>query len=134
MPLVQSFAGHLLLRDCLFSSDEAICDHFRTVNRRLLGGPLYRVMFVVASPQMTVFGSERRFSTMFDGITLSTRKIDDNRAHLQLRYPPGILPPLVGRLYLTAFEVAVELAGGKDVRGKSLDNGSTLANYDLSWK
>jgi len=133
IPAVQSFAAHLVLRDCLFSSDEAICEHFRTVDRRLLSGPLYKVMFAIASPKQTVQAGDRRFATMFQGITLHSEHHGDNGSRVELRYPPCLLPALVGRLYLVAFEVAIELAGGKDVQGKVLHHGETSAQYELKW-
>ena len=46
---------------------------------------------------------------------------------------PCLLPALGGRLYLVAFEVAIELAGGKDVQGKVLHHGETSAQYELKW-
>jgi hypothetical protein len=133
IPAAQSFAGHLVLRDCLFATDEAICEHFRLLDRRLLSGPMYKVMFALASPQMVVHASDRRFAALFQGITLEAQTVEPNRVQLVLKYPPGLLPPLVGRLYLIAFEVAVELAGAKGVTGKVITHGSTAATYDLSW-
>lgn len=133
IPAVQSFAAHLVLRDCLFSSDEEICEHFRVVDRRLLSGPLYKVMFAIASPKQTVQAGDRRFATMFQGIRLHSEQYGDTGSRVELRYPPFLLPALVGRLYLVAFEVAIELAGGKGVQGKVLHHGETSAQYELRW-
>jgi hypothetical protein len=134
IPLVQHFAGHLVLRDCLFATDDEICEHFRSLNHRLLSGPLYRVMFAVASPQMAASAAGRRFATMFEGITLHVSRVEKKCVHLELRYPRALMPALIGRLYLIAFEVAIELAGGKEVRGRVINHSDTTANYDLSWK
>jgi hypothetical protein len=133
MPLVQSFAGHLVLRDCLFASDEAIAEHFRVLDRHLLSSTLYRVLFAVASPRMAVNGASRNFGVMFQGIRLRALHEARDGVELELTYPPMLLPALVGRLYLVAFEVAVELAGGKRVSGKVLEHGNTYANYELTW-
>lgn len=134
IPIVQSFAGHLVLRDCLFQSDEAICDHFRTVDRRLLSGPVYKVMFALATPMLAVQAADKRFGTMFRGIDLNAQSERSGQVHLTLAYPPHLLPALVGRLYLVAFEVAVEMAGGKDIAGKVLQHGDRAAHYEITWR
>ncbi|MEY4578585.1 MAG: hypothetical protein RL701_3288 [Pseudomonadota bacterium] len=135
VPIVQSFAGHLVLRDCLFKTDDEICEHFRVVDRRLLSGPIYKVMFALASPKLAVQASDRRFGMIFQGIALTAHQDaeDDKQVRLELRYPRALLPALVGRLYLVAFEVAVELAGGKGVKGTVLQHGETSASYKLTW-
>ena len=134
IPAVQSFAAHLVLRDCLFSSDEAICEHFRVVDKRLLGGPVYKAMFALATPMLAVKAADKRFGTMFQGISL--RASSDRAGHvlLELQYPRRLLPALVGRLYLVAFEVAAEMAGGQDVVGRVLRHGETAAQYEISWR
>lgn len=134
LPVAHSFAGHLLLRDCLFATDEAIYEHFRYVDRHLLSGPLYRVLFAVASPTMMVQASDRRFGALFKGIRFRTESLGKDRVLIELTYPPGLVPPLVGRLYLIAFEVAVELAGGFDVRGKVLAHKPDRTHYELGWR
>lgn len=133
IPIAQSFAGHLALRDCLFATDEAICEHFRLLDRRLLSGPVYRVMFALATPMMAVRGADRSFAAMFQGIRLQASESAPQQVLLTLDYPPFLLPALVGRLYLVAFEVAVELAGGKGVEGRVLAHGETSARYEISW-
>jgi hypothetical protein len=134
IPAVQSFAAHLVLRDCLFSSDEAIYEHFRVVDRRLLGGAVYKVMFALATPMLAVKAADKRFGTMFQGITLHASSDRDGHVSLELRYPRCLLPALVGRLYLIAFEVAVELAGGTEIAGTVLRHGDTSAQYEISWR
>jgi hypothetical protein len=132
-PAVHSFAGHLLLRDCLFPSDEAMYEHFRYVDRKLLSGPLYRVLFAVTSPEMVVHASDRRFGMLFKGISFHTEGDGIKHVRITLGYPPSVMPPLVARLYLIAFEVAVELAGGKHVRGKLLAQDRVSTRYELGW-
>jgi hypothetical protein len=134
LPVAKSFAGHLLLRDCLFSTDEAIYEHFRHVDRKLLSGVLYKMLFAVVSPGVMIQASDRRFGTLFKGIDFRTRTIGKDRVEVELSYPVGLVPPLVGRLYLIAFEVAVELSGGIDVHGKLLMHRPTSSRYELSWR
>ena len=131
---VQSFAGHLVLRDCLFATDDAICEHFRVVDRRLLSGPVYKVMFALATPMLAVQAADKRFATMFRGFDLAARSEQTGRVHLTMSYPPALVPALVGRLFLVAFEVAVELAGGKSVAGCVLQHGDTKAHYEITWR
>ena len=133
MSAAESFASHLALRDLLFASDAAIVDHFRMVDRQLLSGPLYRMLFAVATPLRVLHAADRRFNAMFEGITLVARQEDSRRVSLSLKYPPRLLPPLVGSLYLVAFEVAAELAGGKAVKSRVISHGDTAANYELTW-
>jgi hypothetical protein len=129
----ESFASHLALRDVLFPSDAAMVEHFRMLDRQLLSGPLYRMLFAVASPLRVVHAADRRFRAMFEGITLAVHQEDDCRVGLSLRYAPGLLPPLVGSLYLVAFEVAAELAGAKAVKSRVISHGDIAAKYELTW-
>jgi hypothetical protein len=122
------------LRDCLFASDEAMYAHFRMLDRKLLAGPLYRVLFALSSPHMVVHASDRRFATLFQGIRLTTQRVEERAVEVALEYPPQLMPPLVGRLYLIAFEVAVELAGGRGVAGRLLGSESTSTRYALEWE
>jgi hypothetical protein len=108
-------------------------EHFRMLDRQLLSGPLYRMLFAVASPLRVVHAADRRFRAMFEGITLAVHQEDDCRVGLSLRYAPGLLPPLVGSLYLVAFEVAAELAGAKAVKSRVISHGDIAAKYELTW-
>jgi hypothetical protein len=104
------------------------------VDRRLLGGPVYKVMFALATPMLAVKAADKRFGAMFQGITLRAASDRDGHVLLELRYPRYLLPALVGRLYLVAFEVAVEMAGGRDIVGRVLRHGETAAQYEISWR
>jgi len=134
IPAVQSFAGHLVLRDCLFSSDEAIIEHFRAMDRELMSSPVYRVLFALASPAMAVRGASRSFAAMFQGLALHGQSSGGNSVDLALQYPAALLPSLVARLYLVAFEVAVELAGGKSVVGRMIGHGLVQTTFTISWE
>jgi hypothetical protein len=134
IPITQSFAAHLVLRDCLFASDEAICEHFRQVDRSLLSGPVYRVMFALATPMLAIHAADRRFAAMFEGISLHAHSPRAGQVTIELQYPRLLLPALIGRLYLIAFEVAVELAGGKLVKGTALSHDDTEASYEIVWR
>lgn len=134
IPVVQSFAAHLVLRDCLFTSDDQMTEHFRMMDRQLLSGPLYRVLFALSSPSLTVLAARRQFATLFRGIALTAAPSGECATNLELSYPAMILPTLVARLYLVAFEVALEMAGAVNVEGRMLDHGPTTAHYELSWR
>jgi hypothetical protein len=132
-PAVQHFAAHLAMRDCLFASDDAIYQHFRILNRRLLSGPLYRVMFALVSPHLVSHASDRRFAALFQGVTLRSKQTGPNQEHVRLQYPEKLIPRLVARLYLTAFEAALVLAGAKGLTGKLTEYTDTESHYELSW-
>jgi hypothetical protein len=83
---------------------------------------------------LAVHAADRRFATMFSGITLSAESRRPGQAALELKYPPGLLPALVGRLYLVAFEVAVELAGGRDIASRVVQHGLTSAQHEITWR
>jgi uncharacterized protein (TIGR02265 family) len=134
MSAAQSFAAHLALRDTLFSTDAALAEHFRMLDRKLLSGRLYRMLFALTSPERVVHAADQRFRAMFAGITLEARLVRPAGVEVSLRYPPRLLPPLVGTLYLVAFEVAVELAGASGVKSRVLEHGDTSARYELSWE
>lgn len=132
-PAVQHFASHLAIRDCLFTSDDAIYEHFKRLNKRLLSGPLYRVMFALVSPDMVTHASDRRFASMFRGVTLKSMRVGLNREHLRLCYPEKLVPKLVARLYMTAFDAALDLAGAKGIVATMVEYDDREANYELTW-
>lgn len=134
MPMVQNFACHMVLRDCLFPADRMLAEHFRKINRDLFTGPLYRVLVALASPAMLIQAADRRFAALFQGIDIKVVMTGPNSARLTQTYPPDLVPALIGRMFLVGFEVAVELAGGKNLSGRVLEHGKTEARYELRWQ
>jgi hypothetical protein len=56
-----------------------------------------------------------------------------NREHLRLCYPEKLVPKLVARLYMTAFDAALDLAGAKGIVATMVEYDDREANYELTW-
>jgi hypothetical protein len=102
-------------------------------NRKLLSGPLYRVLFVVASPERVFVGAERRWETFYKQSNLRVGAVGPKAATLTLTYAPHIFPEYVLRGHGTGLRAAGEAAGLQKLRVdlSSETAGKTL--YSLAW-
>lgn len=123
----------LLLRARRFPSDEAFLQRLRALNRQLLSSALYRILFAVSSPRWVVSGAAGRWGAFHRGVGIEVASDEPGRVLLRLRYPRGLVSPLVAQAYVTAFDAALELSGGKD-REVSLDGfGPEDAEIVAAW-
>src|SRR5438874_8878947 len=56
--------------DLLFADDEGLIDAVYRMNVRVLRGPLYRIMMMVASPKVIVRNAESRWGAFHRGVRL----------------------------------------------------------------
>ncbi|MCC6332626.1 MAG: hypothetical protein IT380_01405 [Myxococcales bacterium] len=133
VPEVHATALLLAVRGLVYSSDEAFLSAALRANRRLLTGPLYRMLMMVVSPGFLLKNAAGRWSQFHQGMTLSVSFRGEGEAVLQLEYPPGLLPHLIARAYSTAFHAAVEAAGGKAVAVELAALEATQARFTCKW-
>ena len=50
-----------------------------------------------------------------------------------MSYPEKLVPKLVARLYMTAFDAALGLAGAKSIVATMVEYNDSEASYELSW-
>lgn len=130
---VKATAIYLALRDVL-GSDDAFFQHCYSMNRRLLSSPLYRVLFAVASPERILRGAAERWGKLHRGTELRARKVEALEAIVRLTAPAYLIPDLMCRAYGSAYQVAVELAGGQDVVVDCVEVTDTGFTYKVNWR
>jgi hypothetical protein len=119
--------------DLLFADDDGLIDAVYKMNVRVLRGPLYRVMMMVASPKIIMRHAESRWAAFHRGVRLKAEMRGERGALVRMIYPTNLYSPLMARAYSAAFRAAIEAAGGKDVKFEMSAYGSTVATFDGSW-
>lgn len=133
IPEVHATAVYLAQRDVL-GSDQAFYQHCYTMNRRLLSSPLYRVLFAVAAPERILRGAAERWGKLHRGTELRARRVEAYEAVVRLSAPANLIPQLMCRAYGSAYQVAVELAGGRDVSVDCIEITPTGFTYKINWR
>ncbi len=123
----------LAVRQARCESDDALLKLTHEQNLRLLGSAVYRILFKVAAPSWVLSGAEGRWGAFHRGIVLRSEAKGHNLATSALLYPPKLMPRLVAGVYLTAFQAAVELAGGKQVKIEITNHTDERTDFRASW-
>lgn len=66
---------------------DAMLERAYQATYRLLSAPLYKVLFVLLSPERLLVGMERRWSALRQGTSLEVLAHDRASAHLRMRFP-----------------------------------------------
>jgi uncharacterized protein (TIGR02265 family) len=133
VPEVRTTAALLAICESHFPSEAAYLEHALQANRALLGSALYRVLMVVATPQLLLRRAALRWEALHRGSRLEMERVENDRARASLTYPPGLFAELLVRSFATAFQAAVEGAGGQAVRCEVVAFGPTRTEYEVRW-
>ncbi len=139
MPNVHLFSLICIGFDLLFKlpGDGAARDKWiYDFNRELLGGPFYRLLFKVVSPQIVFAGIQKRWS-LVNSSAVTLRVVDKapNASTFEIRYPPGLMTQaLVPHVFPQVFRCVLEMAGGKDVFSNGLVLDRESSRYTMRWK
>ncbi len=127
----------LAVAELRFRGPEGLHDFDRWIleeNRRLLTGPLYRVLFMVASPERIVRAGGERWGRFHRGSTLSVRVESKGYVAGHLAYPANLFPALTLRGFGMALRAAAEAAGAQDVSVSHVVKSETSTDYELMWQ
>jgi len=102
-------------------------------NRTLLRGPLYRVMFLVLSPERILIGVQQRWAAFHRGSLLNVVKRAERAAQVRLTYPAFLFAEHALRWFACAFQVAVEAAGAKNAHVRADVESETSTLFDAQW-
>lgn len=83
-----------------------------TRNRQLFATPLYRILFMVASPQRLLVGLTSRWSAFRRGSKLDLEVNEPGRALLRISHRPHLLPQVVLLALRQAIRAAIDAGGG----------------------
>jgi hypothetical protein len=106
---------------------------WRERNRDLLGGPLYRILMIVATPEAMLRHAGVRWSNFHRGSTLSFLGFSDDGVRAGLAFPRGIFDPLMLRAFAEAFRVALELSRARKPVVTLEQAGDGFARYRAHW-
>lgn len=136
VPETHASALFLAMSDT-FADEAGFVDHVYRGNRRLLDGPLYRLLFRVLGPRTILRGARSRWGLFHrGGVDMELELPDDSsatHASLTLRYPPRLLAPLLALSYAGAFRAAAELSGAQNVSVRVSTHDAERVVYALSW-
>jgi hypothetical protein len=102
-------------------------------NRTLLGGPLYRILFAVLSPERLMIGVQKRWSAFRRGSSVRIVEHGKNHSVLKLDTPPYLLNDLGRRALACAFRAAIELGGAKLAHVTLQAESPSSTMYDMRW-
>ena len=102
-------------------------------NRRMLRGPLYRVLFAVVSPERVLIGLQKRWSAFRRGTTLSVVSQKETLAVVKHTHPPHLMNELAAHGFAGAFRAASEAAGAKDVFVTFRESSPTETLFEARW-
>ena len=134
IPEVHSNVVFLTATDAILGSEAAFYAHYEQMNQRLLSGPLYRVLMMVASPSIVVRGAASRWASFHRGVTLKAESQGSNAADVVLAWPKGLFNRVIAEGYTRAFVVALRLAGAKDTTMEVTRFSDTGAEYRGTWR
>lgn len=103
-------------------------------NRALLSSALYKVLFLVVTPERVFNGAAQRWSAFHRGSDLSVVKREAHAALLRLTYPPRLFADRTVRAFGLGLQAAGEAAGCKDVQIRPVVESDTTSTYDIQWK
>jgi hypothetical protein len=115
-----------------FDDADFVEAHYR-VSGRVLRGPLYRFLMMVASPKNILRGAESRWKAFHRNIDLETLHVEPYLVKFRIRYPEGLFPEIMARAYLGAFRATLEAAGGRNAKYTLVSYSATVAEYEGRW-
>jgi hypothetical protein len=106
-------------------------------SRKLLGGPLYRMLFAVLRVERLLHNSERRWGMFHRGSTLTLEAYEENAggrcSKTVLRYPPELFFDIPLRSIGQALRAAVAASGAKDSVLRYESTSPTTTAFEIRW-
>lgn len=137
VPEVQMVAVFKLIGDYHFEGKggtPAFLDWLYEQNGLLLGGPLYRMLFWLVSPESIFVGVEKRWGALRRGTELGILERDANSCRVELRYAKHLLDEEALLAIGTALRAAADLAGAKESTVELLDTTPTRGEFRVRWE
>lgn len=104
-----------------------------SAQQRLLGGPLYRMLFVLMTPERIARSAHSRWDSFHRGSKIDF-EIFSGYGIATLIHPPYCYELIDHEATIAGFRVALELAGGRHVQSTTLECGVTRASSRISWR
>jgi hypothetical protein len=134
VPEVHAHALYLAIADVHLPDEEDFLYRKLQANRRMLRGPLYRLMMVLVSPDRLIRAGSERFSRFHRGITFKATQTGPGAMTARLDFPAHLVPDLIARSYAVAFRAAFEAAGGKRTDVTIVGSTATHVDFVGTWE
>lgn len=109
-------------------------DWVYTRNRKLLSSNLYRVLFLLVSPERLFQGMAHRWKAFRRGTELVMLEHQKNRALVEVRYPPRLYEIHALTNLTVAVTAALDAAGGQDTTLKLVAHDDVKARIVATWR
>ena len=103
-------------------------------NRKLLGTPLYRMMFLLVTPERLLRGIEKRWGAFRRGTEFRILSATAGRAELCVQSPPFLYTSLSLQRMARAFQAAIDCAGARASHVELASHTSTESVFSLGWQ
>ena len=132
VPEVHAMVIYLQVRELFFDDDDAYVRDAKERNRKLLAGPLYRMVLSLLSAERIYKTSRRVFNLMHRGTDLT---VDVSRTPWvwKAKFPANLVPELMGRCYATAVIAALELNGQRGVEAALVELTEMTLEFSVSF-
>jgi hypothetical protein len=102
-------------------------------NRKLLSAPLYRVLFLVVSPERLLLHMEKRWAAFHRGTDLTLIERREGHARVRLTFPSKLHCEHSARGVGAALRAAADSAGAKDCR-VTVRPAEGQAEFEIDWR
>jgi hypothetical protein len=103
-------------------------------NRALLRGPLYRIMFLVLSPERILSGAQERWGAFHRGSQISVVTREPRSTVARLAHASNLFSEHAIRWFACSFQVAVEAGGAKNARVEAEVESATSTRFHAAWE
>ncbi|MBL8680694.1 MAG: hypothetical protein JNK05_16060 [Myxococcales bacterium] len=113
---------------------DAMNERAYEASKQLLSTPLYKILFLVVSPERLVSGVDRRWNALRRGTRLELLSHSPHSAHLRAHMPEGLYTRGLLELRASSMRAALDCAGGR--RSKVTLDALTKSAVDFmcSWE
>ncbi len=105
-----------------------------TRNRQLFSSSLYRILFLVVSPERLIVGMTHRWRAFRRGTELQTLERSKNRVVVELSYPENLYELHALTNLTVAVTAALDAAGGKNSDVKLVHHDARAAKLVIRWE
>ena len=133
VPEIVAHTLYLACADALGYTDAQFIARARDMNRSLISGPMYRVLFTFISPDRLIKHAASRWEAFHRGTRVSVELVEDTRCRTLMHMPAHASNELLSTMHATAFEVALVAAGAKNLQTTVKQVTSTVAQFDAAW-
>lgn len=135
MPEVLFNALMLAIREVHFGprDSEGFLTWVYEQNKKILSTPLYRILFLVVSPERLLVGMEKRWASFRRGTEAHVVRLGTHDIELHVRSPPNLYALQNVQGMAEALRAAVTCAGARRAEGQGTVKSSTEVVYRLRW-